>query len=113
MRSKLSTLDPIIHQPTRTQLVAYLASRREATFMELKRLLGLTDGNLEAHLKKLIEAGYLTIRKEGNKVGRTHTVYELTESGRKALAEYVLQMANLLEAGTLENVPFHGKHSIV
>lgn len=113
MSRKLSTLDPIIHQPTRTQLVAYLASRGEATFTELKRLLGLTDGNLEAHLKKLIESGYLTIRKEGNKVGRTHTVYELTESGRKALAEYILQMASLLEVGTLENVLFHGKHSIV
>ena len=113
MSRKLSTLDPIIHQSTRTQLVAYLASRGEATFTELKHLLGLTDGNLEAHLKKLIESGYLTIRKEGNKVGRTHTVYELTESGRKALAEYVLQMASLLEVGTLENVLFHGKHSIV
>ena len=111
MLDKLPALDPIIHQPARTQLIAYLASRGEATFTELKRLLGLTDGNLDAHLKKLIEAGYLTLRKEG-KTGRPHTVYGLTARGRKALAEYVSQLASLLEVGTPENFPHHTKPSI-
>lgn len=108
MNDKLPSLDPLIHQPARTQLVAYLASRGETTFTELKRVLGLTDGNLDAHLKKLIEAGYLTVRKE-DKTGRPHTVYGLTLLGRQALATYVSQLASLLEVGTPVKLSPHVK----
>ncbi len=111
MNDKLPTLDPLIHQPARTQLVAYLASRGETTFTELKRVLGLTDGNLDAHLKKLIEAGYLTVRKEG-KTGRPHTVYGLATLGRQALESYISQLASLLEVGTPEPFSFLTKPSL-
>ena len=55
----LPPLDPLLHQPVRTQISAYLAGRGEASFAELKRALAATDGNLDAHLTKLIDAGYL------------------------------------------------------
>ncbi len=44
--STLPMLDPLLHQPVRTQIAAYLAGRGEATFAELKRALAATDGNL-------------------------------------------------------------------
>ena len=53
-------LDPILHQPVRTRIAAYLATRGETTFTELKQALAITDGNLEAHLKKLVAASYFT-----------------------------------------------------
>ena len=46
------TLDPLLHQPLRTQIAAYLVGRGEASFSELKRILQCTDGNLDAHVKK-------------------------------------------------------------
>jgi predicted ArsR family transcriptional regulator len=94
---RLPTLDPLLHQPARTQIAAYLSSRGEATFAELKRVLGVTDGNLGAHLNKLIEAGYIRSREEaGRGGGRTQTVLLLTHRGRKALVEYVAHLSALM-----------------
>ncbi len=91
----LPTLDPLLHQPARTQLVAYLSGRGEATFSELKRVLGVTDGNLGAHLAKLVEAGYVAA---GQAAGgrRSQTAYALTAAGRAALSEYVAQLSALM-----------------
>ena len=101
MSTPLPPLDPLLHQPARTQLVAYLSGRGEATFSELKRVLGVTDGNLGAHLAKLVEAGYLASG-EAAGGGRAQTVYSLTAAGRTALAEYVARLSALmaLSAGT-------------
>lgn len=95
MNTHLPALDPLLHQPARTQLVAYLSGRGETTFTELKRVLGVTDGNLGAHLAKLVEAGYVATG-EATGGGRAQTVYVLTPSGRTALAEYVARLSRLM-----------------
>ena len=95
MSTTLPPLDPLLHQPARTQLVAYLSGRGEATFSELKRVLGVTDGNLGAHLAKLVEAGYLATG-EASGGARAQTVYRLTDSGRAALSEYVARLSALM-----------------
>ena len=60
----MDALDPLIHQPLRTQIVAFLAGAKEVTFTELRQTLDVSDGNLESHLKKLIAADYVAVRKE-------------------------------------------------
>lgn len=62
----MEPLDPLLHQPLRTQLVAFLAGAGEQTFSELKRQLGVSDGNLDAHLKKLLAADYVCVRKDAS-----------------------------------------------
>jgi DNA-binding MarR family transcriptional regulator len=99
MSTPLPSLDPLLHQPARTQLVAYLSGRGEATFSELKRVLGVTDGNLGAHLTKLLEAGYLATG-EAAAGGRAQTVYTLTPTGRAALTEYVAHLSALMALST-------------
>lgn len=103
----LPTLDPLLHQPVRTQIAAYLAGRGEATFAELKRALAVTDGNLDAHLSKLVGAGYLESRKELPSPGRPQTVFSLTEVGRDAFARYVANLSALLPAKTGAEPPLH------
>jgi len=93
---KPSSLDALLHQPVRTLVAAYLAGRGRATFTELKRALSLTDGNLDAHLRKMIEAGYLATHRDDS-VGRVQTVFSLTEGGRTALDVYFGQLARLRE----------------
>ena len=88
-------LDVVLHQPLRTRIVAYLSSRGEATFTELKQLLEVTDGNLEAHIKKLRSAEYVVTHKEKGQ-GRPQTFYRLTEPGKKAFKLYVDQLQSLL-----------------
>lgn len=97
--SPLPSLDPLLHQAARTQLVAYLSGRGEATFSELKRVLGVTDGNLGAHLAKLVEAGYLESGEAANG-GRAQTVYRLAPAGRAALADYVARLNDLMSLST-------------
>jgi DNA-binding MarR family transcriptional regulator len=88
------TLDPLLHQPLRTQIAAYLVGRGEATFSELKRVLQCTDGNLDAHLKKLLAADYLAQeRREGGP--RVQTTYALTPTGRAAFASYLEHLQKL------------------
>jgi len=96
MTNALPTLDALLHQPVRTQIAAYLAGRGEASFAELKRALAVTDGNLDAHMTKLVEAGYVESRKEAAPAGRPQTVFTLTEPGRAAFAGYVKALAALL-----------------
>ena len=62
----MGDLNEVIHQPARLQIMAILAAispERQATFSFLKETCGLTDGNLGAHLRRLEEAGYVTIVK--------------------------------------------------
>lgn len=90
-----SPLDPLLHQPVRTRLAAFLAARGEATFTELRQALEVTDGNLEAHLKKLTGAGYVDTRKARSR-GRPQTLYSLSEQGHAAFVGYVETLHALL-----------------
>ncbi|WP_051937739.1 transcriptional regulator [Ferriphaselus sp. R-1] len=91
----MDALDPLLHQPLRTQLAAYLAGAGEATFTDLRRQLDVSDGNLDSHLKKLIAADYISVRKESGGV-RPQSYYALTVIGQQALRDYVAALQRLL-----------------
>ena len=82
----LPRLDPVFHQPVRTRLAALL-SIEARSFSQLKSGLGITDGNLDAHLRKLSGAGYLHSRMILE--GRPHTIYQLSDSGEEAFDAYI------------------------
>lgn len=74
-----------------------LAVNASLTFNDLKNLLEITDGNLSVHARKLEEAGYVTCAKSFvNRVPKTE--YTLTDSGRRALEQYLDQMENLIRS---------------
>lgn len=99
----MEELDALLHQPLRTQLVAFLAAAGEQTFSDLKRQLAVSDGNLDAHLKKLLAADYVAVRKEtGN--GRPQSFFVLTPHGLAALQTYVAALHRLLPLAP-ETVP--------
>ncbi len=91
----METLDPLLHQTLRTQLAAFLAGAGESTFAELKRQLDVSDGNLDSHLKKLIAADYVALRKDDS-AARIQTCYMLTKQGRTALQNYIAALQKLL-----------------
>jgi len=94
----MAELNEVIHQPIRLRIMASLVALDEETqvgFNYLKDLLDLTDGNLGAHLRKLEEAGYITMTKTFvNK--KPHTFVEATESGRQAFVEHVAALETIL-----------------
>lgn len=84
----------MFHQSVRTR-IALMLYTFEPSFSELKSALTITDGNLDAHLKKLSSAGYLHSRTVLE--GRPHTVYQLSESGRRGFESYLQTMQEVLD----------------
>jgi DNA-binding MarR family transcriptional regulator len=83
----LTEVDRLIHEPSRSIILAILAAVESADFLYLQRETGLTKGNLGSHLAKLEEAGYVKIEKTyRGKVPQT--ICSLTEAGRAAFHEY-------------------------
>lgn len=90
-------LDRLIHERVRLGIVSALAVNASMSFNELKTMLGLTDGNLSVHARKLEEAGYVECAKSFE--GRTpRTEFSLTDSGRRALEAYLNHMEALIQA---------------
>jgi DNA-binding transcriptional ArsR family regulator len=93
--SLAGALDDRIHTKVRLAVMALLAGVDEAEFTHLRDRTGATDGNLGAHLRTLQEAGFITLRKQGE--GRAAiTRYRLTDEGRAAFRAYVDQLAAIL-----------------
>jgi DNA-binding transcriptional ArsR family regulator len=90
-----SALDRLIHDRTRLAIVSALAANATLSFTELKSLIGLSDGNLSVHARKLEEAGYLTCLKafEGR---MPKTEFKLTEAGHRALRQYLDHMEAII-----------------
>lgn len=95
----MAQLNEIIHQPARLRIMAILTavpSERQVTFSFLKGALGLTDGNLGAHLHKLEEAGYLKITKAIVRQ-KPQTYVEITETGRQVFEEHRAALKLILD----------------
>ena len=87
--------DPLIHGRIRLGIVSALAAGGQLSFRDLKNLLGTTDGNLSVHARKLETAGYIKCRKSfADRMPKTE--YQLTPTGRSALASYLDQMERML-----------------
>lgn len=90
----------IIHQRVRLQIMAALHALppdSEIDFSTLRDSLDTTEGNLGAHLRKLEEAGYITLRKTF--VGRRPRTYiALTPQGRLAFEAHVAALKQILAA---------------
>ena len=90
-------LDRLIHERVRLGIVSALAVNGSLSFTDLRDLLGITDGNLSAHARRLEEAGYVTCNKSFD--GRTpKTEYGLTRIGRRELNAYLDHMEAIIEA---------------
>lgn len=94
--SPIMGIDRLIHEPARFSILAHLFVVEEADFLFLSRRIGLTKGNLSAHMRKLEEGGYIEVRK-GFMGRRPHTVLAITEKGREAFKNYISDIKNALQ----------------
>jgi DNA-binding MarR family transcriptional regulator len=93
-------LDRLIHEKGRLAIMSMLAASPELSFTELRDTLGMTDGNVTTHIRALQQEGYISVAKSYQN-NRPLTTCTLTEAGRKAFAEYI----NLLEQIVRQNKP--------
>ena len=90
--------DAIIHQPVRLKIMAALKplpATDQIEFVRLKKLVGVTDGNLGAHIQTLEQTGYLAVEKDFSDK-RPRTRVKLTKQGRRAYEDYVAYLRDLI-----------------
>jgi DNA-binding MarR family transcriptional regulator len=92
-------VDELLLSKVRLGVVAELLNFDWVAFSELARALDVSNGNLGAHMSKLVDGGY--VDEEKSFVNRRPlTRYRLTKRGREAFAAHVSELQSLLRAGT-------------
>lgn len=104
MTHPTTRLDPAIHQPARLGILTAACETKRIDFVSLRDLLDLTDGNLSRHLATLETAGYVKSEKtfEGRK---PRTWISATPAGRKALANEIAALRDIVKAADRTPVP--------
>ena len=98
IQAAIDELDRVFHEKARLGILTTLISSPSGmNFSELKELCDLTDGNLNRHLKVLIDTQILKVKKTGQ--GRnTNSHYSLTPKGRRAFERYLQALEKVLKA---------------
>jgi DNA-binding MarR family transcriptional regulator len=86
----------VIHEKGRLAIMSMLAASPELSFTELRDTLNMTDGNLTTHIRTLQESGYVAVAKSYQN-NRPLTTCSLTPGGRKAFADYVDLLEQILQ----------------
>lgn len=89
-------MDDLLLSKIRLGVIAELLTAEWVAFSALQHATQTTNGNLGAHLGKLVEAGY--VAEEKTFVNRRpQTRYRLTPTGRDAFVAHVREMQALLQ----------------
>ena len=89
-------LSPVIHSRIRLSIMLILREYGMREFTFIRDSIKTSDGNLSIHLKKLDEAGFVSIRK-GFVDNKPITTYELTNKGKRSLEIYITRLNKLLQ----------------
>jgi len=95
MALDIDRIDEVIHGRMRLGIMVYLADAEAADFTELKSALEATQGNLSVHIKKLEEAGYVSVAKSF-KDNKPLTRVAITPQGRAAFTAYLDALGALI-----------------
>jgi len=93
----LANLDKLIHEPSRLALLTALSACESADFLSLRRLTGMSDGNLSVHLSKLEEAGLVNIQKQ-YVAKKPNTQLKITKKGLVAIQRHWEQLAAIKQS---------------
>ena len=92
----ISGLNKLFESRIRIGVMAVLMANANATFLQLKEWLQVTDGNLASHLAVLEKNGFVKVNKKF--IGRkTNTTFEATAKGRKTFKEHLDAMETLIK----------------
>ena len=90
-------MDELLLSKIRIGIVAELLASQWVAFSALLQAVATTNGNLGAHLAKLVDAGY--VDEDKTFVGRRpQSRYHLTQRGRDAFASHVREMQAMLDS---------------
>lgn len=95
LQNAFARLDKLLEHRVRLAILVLLTRYDRLSFPRLKKVTGETDGNLGAHLRKLEDAGHVSVRKEF--VGRKPTTwYSISRQGRHSLTAHLEALDELI-----------------
>lgn len=89
-------LDPLLHSQLRLSIISLLIGVKSASFTFLLEKTGATRGNISVQMKKLEEAGYISIDKSFQD-NYPLTTCRITKKGIEAFERYVDALKDYLE----------------
>ncbi len=92
---ELEALSGLLEHRVRLAICVLLSKHDMMSFSRLKNVLDEKDGSIGTHLRKLEDAGYLSIEKTFRD-RRPVTWYQLTEEGRRRLKLHVSNLMRLI-----------------
>lgn len=93
---QLDQFDKAFENRIRLQVMSVLVANDRYDFVDLKELLGLTDGNLASHMKALEKEEYVRVEKTF-KSRKPLTTYFATDKGRKAFEKHLAALEQLIK----------------
>lgn len=87
----------LVNERVRLGILSALVVTQYLSFADLKQTLGVTDGNLSIHARKLEDAQFIACEKTFQD-RRPLTQYALTPKGRAAFERYLGHMEALIKA---------------
>ncbi|HNX36431.1 MAG TPA: transcriptional regulator [Kiritimatiellia bacterium] len=95
--NRFEALDRVFHEPNRMSILSVLCNAPAGLpFTELRDCCGLTDGNLNRHVKTLEEEGIVRCTKAFVN-GKPRTTVALTASGSKRFQTYLDALTDVLK----------------
>ncbi len=95
---ELASLNGLLEHRVRLAVCVLLSRHDAMSFSRLKQVLDETDGSLGTHLRKLEDAGYLSIEKT-YRGRRPVTWYQLNPEGRTRLKQHIANLMRLIDRG--------------
>jgi DNA-binding MarR family transcriptional regulator len=89
-------LNRVIHEKGRLAIMSLLAASPHLSFTDMRDTLGMTDGNITAHVRTLHESGYIEVTK-AFRGGRQVTSYAMTPEGRTAFTAYIDLLEQIIQ----------------
>jgi DNA-binding MarR family transcriptional regulator len=106
-------LDRVIHERARLSILTSLITYPKGlTFVDLKQLCSLTDGNLSRHLRVLEEARMIEVVK-GRDRNRPQTVCRVTASGRKRYLKYLSTLEQVVRDAAQGGAQFEAAPGLI
>lgn len=87
---------PLSNQ-TRLAIMIILVTRPKIIFTTLQRILELTPGNLDSHIKKLVSAGYVKTKKGFVEYNTPRTIIMITDEGYYSTMLYITKLKKALD----------------
>jgi DNA-binding MarR family transcriptional regulator len=88
--------DKLFTPSIRLTIMILLLTHKKINFTELQKLLGLTPGNLDHHLKKLETANYIKTYKKLSPWRKPLTQIEITPTGKQSFENYLRNFRDIL-----------------